>query len=221
MTFDPTLASNSSTPSSILQNGCLYAIDVRLTFSLWETYLQYFFNGTITELVGEDLKPEYYTGPQNLQQMYKHGNVTFESLNSTFQNISESLTTYIRQFGNANHSEPAVGSVMHDETCLQVRWAWLTFPAALVLATVLFFIVTVIATRPTGENAHIWKFSPLALLLHGLAEPTNHRNASYEGVREMERIARNTTVRLATTERGTNLVAVSREIEEDKGGQVA
>ena len=84
----------------------------------------------------------------------------------------------------------------------------------------LFFIITVIATRPTGDRAQIWKSSPLALLLHGLREP-NYHNVTYERVKEMERIAETTIVRLATTEHGTNLVAVGRRIEDDREGEVA
>ena len=215
LTFDPSLISNSSPPSSILQHGCLYALYPQDIDGSWSRYLGTYFNGTLTEHLGiADDQPTYYDGPQSLQQIYNHGAVTFESLNSTFRNLSESLTTYLRQSCNTNHSNPAVGSVMHDETCLQVRWAWLAFPAALVLATVLFFIATVITTRPKGERSQIWKSSPLALLLHGLQEPI-HQNVIYERVQEMERVAENTTVRLATTEHGTNLVAVGRETDDD------
>ena len=100
-------------------------------------------------------------------QVYDYGNVSLESLNSTFQNISQSITTYMRETGNANHSEPAGGNVLRGETCLEVHWGWLALPAALVVLTLLFFIVMIIQTRPTGNRAQIWKSSPLALIYHG------------------------------------------------------
>ena len=214
LTFDLSPVGNSSPPFSMLQHGCLYTFDQGKDYTFGANYLNYFFNGTITQHTARDDKPQHYDGPECLQKIYNHGAVTFESLNSTFRNISESITTYLRQSCDINHSDPAIGSVMHDETCLQVRWVWLAFPSALVFATVLFFIVTVITTRPAKDGAQIWKSSPLALLLHGLKEP-NHHNVTYEGVQEMERIAENTIVRLATTEHGTNLVAVDSEDDDD------
>lgn len=102
-----------------------------------------------------------------LLQVYDYGSVSLESLNSTFQNISQSITTYMRERGNANHSEPVRGIVLHGQTCLEVRWGWLALPAALVVLTLLFFIAMIIQTRPTGNRAQIWKSSPLALMYHG------------------------------------------------------
>ena len=188
ITFVPTDISNDSFPYSLLLHKCLYAIDYGFVSGLWEYYLgNIFFTGTVEGATGAGLD-DRYTGPQNLLQVrrcklsrteypncwnaellqvYDFGNVTLESLNSTFQNISESITTYMRDTGNANHSEPARGNVLHGQTCLEVRWGWLALPATLVVVTLLFFIVMIIQTRPTGNRAQIWKSSPLALIYHG------------------------------------------------------
>lgn len=110
----------------------------------------------------------------NLLQVYDFGNVSLESLNSTFQNISQSITTYMRDTGDPNHSDPVRGIVLHAQTCLGVRWGWLALPAALVVMTLLFFIVMIIQTRPTGNRAQIWKSSPLALIYHGKPRLPSH-----------------------------------------------
>ncbi len=131
LTFDPTIVSNSSFPSSMLANGCLYAFDEFLSMSLWTSYLSYFFNGTINGAMGENSQINHINGPQNLQTIYNYGNISFDRVNSIFHNISDTMTTFVRQNGQSNQSTPAAGTVWHDDTCLEVRWGWLALPAVL------------------------------------------------------------------------------------------
>ena len=84
---------------------------------------------------------EVLRGPQILQTIYNYGDVSFNRVNSTFQNISDSITSFFRQNSFSKYSNPAKGVVIHDQTCLSVRWAWLAFPSILVLLTLIFFIV--------------------------------------------------------------------------------
>jgi len=220
LTFDPTMVSNSSYPSSMLSNGCLYAYDQYLGMSLWSNYLTGFLNGTIYGFRDANGQIDRISGPQNLQTIYNYGNITFDRVNSTLHNISDSMTTLVRQNGQTNHSKPALGVVMHNDTCLEVRWGWLALPAILVLLTIIFFTAMVIEARPTGERAQIWKSSPLAFIFHGLEDPNRlHENRSLEEVSEMERTARGITVRLANTDRGVNLVAVGDDGGGEKGMQ--
>lgn len=210
LAFDPAIVSNSSFPSSMLEHGCLYVIDDWFVSSLWGSYLTHFFNGTINGFEDENKQINYFNGPQNLQTIYNYGNISFDRVNSIFQNISDAMTTYIRQNGQDNHSNPALGLVMHDETCLEVRWGWLALPAVLVLGTIVFFAAMVIETRPTGGRAHIWKSSPLALIFHGLDEPNSLQTTRVlEENDDMEQRAKEIIVRLANTGGGLNLVASS------------
>ena len=208
LTFEPWLVSNSSFPSSLLHHGCLYAINEYIADELWTMHLAYVFNGTLSRDTDEGAWNNYL-GPQNLETIYNYGNVTFASLDKMFRNISESLTTHIRQNGNQNHSDPATGDVTRADACLQVRWVWLTFPTALLLCTVLFFVVVVIKTRPAGERAQIWKSSPLPLIFHGLEERHyKDSNDSFDEKKDMERLAQKLTVKLAHTKNGVKLATV-------------
>ena len=211
LTFDPTLPGNSSFPSSMFQKDheCVYVMDTFTARSLWAQYLATFLNGTVSGATNDFGAIDVYNGSQNLQTIYNFGNVTLESIDSIFRNISDSLSTYIRQRGNSNHSAPVVGIVSHDDTCLEVRWGWLALPAAVVVATVVFFAITLIVTRPTAGRVEVWKSSPLALIFHGLQpEKLGVVNSPLREIRDMDRAAEGISVRLAPSETGVNLVAV-------------
>ncbi len=115
------------------------------------------------------------------------------------------MTSFFRQNSFSKYSNPAKGVVMHDQTCLSVRWAWLAFPSILVLLTMIFFIAIIIDTRPMGKRAPIWKSSPLALIFHGLELPNRHQKG-VDDINGMEELSKGITFRLGTTERGLNLV---------------
>jgi hypothetical protein len=156
LTFDPqyqdvsnnilqNFTSNASFPESMPVNGCIYALDKHFMSALWEAYLKGFFQGTVKGDAGNGNISagtiEVLRGPQILQTIYNYGDVSFNRVNSTFQNISDSMTIFFRQNSFSKYSNPAKRVVMHDQTCLSVRWAWLAFPSILVLLTLIFFIV--------------------------------------------------------------------------------
>ncbi|KAF7510844.1 hypothetical protein GJ744_005944 [Endocarpon pusillum] len=222
MTFDPKapIPSDAQFPESMLVHGCLYGIQAFFDRGLL-LHLAATFSGTVSGSLWTEhpFLVASYTGPQNLQRIYNYGNVSFERISRVFGNISDSLTNYIRQNGDVNHSAPAFGVVMRDQTCLQVRWGWLAFPAGLVLITLIFFAALVIDTRPTGTRAQVWKSSPLGLMFHGLKQPAKYLVHRQEGhdhnmndIAGMESVAKGMIVRLEASEKGVNLL----EIEEDE-----
>lgn len=198
------VSDNASFPESMLAHECLYILDNIFVGDLWGEYLNDYFQGTVE---GEALLDslEVIKGPQNLQTIYNYGNVSFDRVNETFQNISNSITKFIRQNSLSKWSNPAEGVVMHDQTCLSVRWPWLAFPAVLVLLTVIFFVAMIIDTRPSRSRAPIWKSSLLALLFHGF-EPRDKYRAVVGDLSEMEELEKGIIVRLSPTEGGLKLV---------------
>lgn len=196
---------DTSFPQSMLVNECLYVFDNLFVGDLWADYLDDFFNGTIE---GEPIgfgAIDVIKGPQSLQTIYNYGNVTFDRVNEIFQNISNSMTSFIRQSNNLNWSNPAEGVTMRDQVCLSVRWPWLALPAVLVLLTVIFFVAMIVDTRPTEDRAPIWKSSPLALLFHGFELP-NKQAADIHERDDMEELAKGITVRFSSTDGGLKLV---------------
>ena len=160
---------NDTFPESMVIRDCLYAVDMTFMNSL-DGYLVSLFSGNVTgPVVAPEAPLGEFSGPQALQAFFNFGDVTLQRVDDTFANITASLTNYIRQNSVANFSTPALGVASQDKTCIVVRWPWLLFPATLVLLTLIFFVLTLLETRPTGTRPDIWKSSPLALLYHGLA----------------------------------------------------
>ena len=208
------ISSNSSFPASMLFNGCIYIIDNLFVASLWESYLEEFFNSSVQGVAGFNGEIERLNGSQNLAAIYNYGNVSFDRVDSTFRNISDSITSFFRQNSFSKFSDPAIGTAMHDQTCLSVRWAWLAFPSTLVLFTLVFFVALLIETGPIERRAPIWKSSALALIFHGLDRPDENR-ANVLDMDEMERMAKTVVIRLAATGKGLNLVELGSEHFED------
>lgn len=73
------------------------------------------------------------------------------------------------------------GTVYRDQIHVEIRWDWLTFPAALLILVFVLLGTTIIETW--SEEVGVWKDSPLALLLHSQWEtgperkPTGARTA--------------------------------------------
>ena len=169
LTFNATLlisdADSEKFPQSLMAHKCLYLYDTVFVDSLWEEYLYYFFNGSVSGQYGQGGNLVSFTGPQALQTIYNFGNFDFARIDSTFRNISASMTNLIRQTGNLNHSAPALGAVNHYATCVNVQWGWIAFPASVVVASLIFCVLTIITTAT--HHSRIWKNNPLALIFHG------------------------------------------------------
>ena len=174
VTFDVWNLTSNTFPESMAFRGCIYGWDEIFTQSL-----SYWFGGAFTGFVtGPWNVPEaplgQFDGLQPLQTIYNYGNVSFESVAQTFENISISLTNWMRQNGVTNYSIPAVGFATQDRTCVAIRWAWLIYPAALVVLNLCFFVLMVVQTWPSStsskrqNNPGIFKTNPLPLLYHGL-----------------------------------------------------
>lgn len=117
-----------------------------------------------------------FDGPEVIQNIYDYGRVDFERIQSVFRNISDSLTTYLRTHGNASHSEPATGQVLHYATCLGIQWPWITLPAVLAVLTILFLVLVV---ESTGRfETPVWKASLLPWILDGASEVENSKLSS-------------------------------------------
>lgn len=106
-----------------------------------------------------------FDGPEVLQSIYNHGRVDLERIQSVFENISESLTTFIRTHGTSSYSEPVRGQVQHYAICLDIQWPWITLPAVLAVLTILFLVLVV---ESTGRHeTPLWKASLLPWILGG------------------------------------------------------
>lgn len=204
------VSGNYSTGSDVestngtVSRECIYQYGATAAHSIGN-FLGSFLNGTITP----GLYSYDYQGSAQLQALYNEANLTFDRIDETWRNVSDSITTYMRHHGGANLSAPAMGQPLRSLTCVHIQWPFLAYPAALVLLAIIFFVSMIFETRGAETSRHDWKSSPLALLFHGLdREAIINRDEIAESVRvrEMEKIAEHTPVRLSQTENGWQFV---------------
>jgi hypothetical protein len=85
-------------------------------------------------------------------------------LDTWIQNLAKSISNYFRLSSPAtNDSAHYTGTAYSTQPFVRVRWPWLTFPVAMVLASLLFFVATVWRTQRSSVRP--WKTSALALLM--------------------------------------------------------
>ena len=194
----------SQYPGSMLYNGCMYVINEVFVHEFWDMYLKDFFQGTVKGDATDSLVIESLNGSQSLQAIYNWGNASFERVDSKFKDIADAITKYMRLNAANKLNRPAEGVVLHNQTCLSVRWAWLAFPAFLITMHLVFFVATLITLRRTKDRVPIWKSSPLALIYNGIQVPKEDW-ISIRDITGMEHVAKSTNIRLSSTKTGPKI----------------
>ncbi len=146
--------------------------------------------------------------PEQIAAIYNNGNLSFQRLSQVWENISDSITTYIRENGAANFSDPVIGQTYHESACMHVRWPFIAYPASLVFLTIIFLTAVILETHRGSRRSHDWKSSPLALLFHGLEQNVDEKRnrAELTQTKDMDDVARKLSVRLSQTENGWSFV---------------
>jgi hypothetical protein len=64
----------------------------------------------------------------------------------------------------------AKGIVWKQYTLVQIRWAWITLPMAVLVLSLVFLVGTVVISSREREEVGIWKTSVIAVLFNGLGD---------------------------------------------------
>jgi hypothetical protein len=105
--------------------------------------------------------------------LWQQGNTNLSHVSNVFAALADQMTSVIRQKGDNSTAPLAVGVTMATQTCIGVRWAWISFPATLLVLTTIFFSI-VMARVLRSDVKNIWQSSSLALLFHGLNHDLSH-----------------------------------------------
>ncbi|KAL9084301.1 MAG: hypothetical protein Q9165_008129 [Trypethelium subeluteriae] len=92
-------------------------------------------------------------------------------LDSWIQRVATSMTNHIRLVGSSSvlASDNKVeiqgydGMAYEIGSFIKVRWIWVSFPAAMVLLSLLYLVATMVHASRSGT--HVWKSNPLPLVL--------------------------------------------------------
>jgi hypothetical protein len=113
-------------------------------------------------------------------------------LGELFNNVANSITNEMRR--NADNQPSLSGELGTLKTVLDVRWAWIAFPAFLVVSSLLFFVIAMVESH--RQAVPLWKSSTLAVLCHGIEEKVRDPFTSIERASGMEHEAAKVDLRL-------------------------
>ena len=114
-----------------------------------------------------------------------------DGLNMLMSDLAVSMTTAFRGFMGA---EPVNGTSISFESYVHVRWGFAILPVAVVLATFLFLIASVVMT--SRSQTKLWKSSALATMFHGLDHDTRAKFDAEESLEQMKKQAKKIKVKL-------------------------
>ncbi len=89
---------------------------------------------------------------------------TAENYSSTIQNLAQAMAKNIRRQNDSGLS-PFSGIAYQGETYVHVRWAWFSYPVAIIVLTIIL-LAGVIIENAQGQ-LRVWGASNIALLFHG------------------------------------------------------
>ena len=209
---------NTNNTNISISYDCIYGFAPVATQNL-DLFLNTWLSGQLVYA-----SPVSRTGPAVLQAIYNSENLTFERLNETWRNMSDSITNYMREHGAGDsgagfsYSTPALGEVHTEQSCIRVQWLFILYPAVLVVLALIFFVAMLFETShgDSGRTDLDWKSSPLALIFHGLDHDTARQTDerfSLLWTRDMEDVAKEMAVRLSQSDSGWKLVRVEKDVE--------
>lgn len=120
-------------------------------------------------------------------------------LEDTTSKIASSFT----RSAMAHSNTTANGTVLSAKVYVSVNWLWIILPAALVVLSVVFLLLTILTNK--RQRLRLWKTSLLAVLFHGLDGWTSVDD-KHATVSQMERSARSLEVELKTPGDGKGLM---------------
>jgi hypothetical protein len=109
-----------------------------------------------------------------IKLIFRNGTASASTIGKQVGQLASSMTAYNRKNARPDsHARFAYGDATKVETCVQVRWPWISFPAGLVVLASLFLALTIWSTKqiPSMNSGRpVWKTSSLAVLFNGLDE---------------------------------------------------
>jgi hypothetical protein len=198
----------SVSPNDVLwyADDCIWTIDRESVSALRSKLFDMFYDHNITSCDG-GFNTVY--GELWIKALYNNGHATMSTVEAYADRLARSLTVHARTYNSTADKKygTATGIAVKMETCIHIRWAWISFPMALVALTIVFLAVTIWKTRKsTRSRRHgVWKSSSLATLFGGLGEEARHGSGIVEKKSDMERRAKELNVSLKLCDDGWRL----------------
>ena len=84
-----------------------------------------------------------------------------------FERLTTALTNVVRS--DTASSASIAGSAFVNETYIEVRWAWLSFPLIMLCMSIVFLVATIVKTsKEAADGVGTWKTSAMPTLMYSL-----------------------------------------------------
>jgi hypothetical protein len=173
---------------------CVWEVEAGAVTAI-RNYFQDFFKSRYIYTMNETEISNYF-GNVTVRRLYANGTANLTTVSSYASGLAESISGYIRIWGDNGNPVPIRGQAYSNETCIKVQWLWGVFPASLVPLALIFLSLTIRRTRNQGGQRSPWKSSSLPVLIHGLEGHVQHQDRKLEKKSEMEEISEEIKVRL-------------------------
>ncbi|KAK7990042.1 hypothetical protein PG989_010357 [Apiospora arundinis] len=130
------------------------------------------------------------------KNLWRNATTSFATVDAMMRNLSDVMTATVRNNGLKGIEEYAAGAVMLETTCVAVRWAWLSFPAALVGLGLAFLLVLVVQSPKDSPAVRSWKSSNIAVLFCSLDESIRQKTDLAWFREEIDDVARTSRAQL-------------------------
>jgi hypothetical protein len=184
---------------------CIWALDSHARFA---------FQGLLDSIFAEKsvLAPSSIVvqGDLWLKNLFRNDTVDVSMMEKYVGQFARAMTVYMRNWSSAKDETHGLvhGDAIRTETCIQVRWPWISFPASLVAFTLLLLAITIWKTRKNKRplrQTGTWKSSSLAVLFGGLDDQVRSKFGPMEKKSQMEDCAKKLNVSLIPVENGWRL----------------
>lgn len=199
------LLNETDLPLDIVPAECIYYASYPAVSAI-QRYLASYLGGAVRPSANGHSSD----GPPQLRALYNDTYASFASVDAAFAGIADGITQRIRRHaepGLRPAARPVVGTVWEQKTCIDVRWGFIAFPAAVVALTLVFLAVLIGRTafdRSPAVSAN-WKSSPLPLAFRRLATDETGLGSVDGGppdtatLKDMEEAAKVTKARLGSS----------------------
>lgn len=107
--------------------------------------------------------------PSVVDNIFMEGSMSFASVSAAFDGMASSITNLMRVREVYGTNVLISGFTNKAAICIQVYWAWLFYPAAVLALTTLLFIRTCLQSNMNKRQRPVWKSNVLPLVFYDIA----------------------------------------------------
>lgn len=145
------------------------------------------------------------SGSIHLLKLFREVNITLDTVKEFMTDLTTSMTAVVKTHGQEGKAAYATGKVWYTTTGVRVKWAWISYPVAIIALSAVFLVLVQIESRGVGSE-RLWKSSVLATLSCEVDDAITQQ-AQPAQKRDMRDLASSTSVSLDLDTKTPRLVA--------------